>query len=364
MSAILVERFATTEGKELVEIRLNAPRSLHALSLEMIEQLQLALEQCAKDPAVVAVILDSVGEKAFCAGGDVVGLRSDCLQGDAKAAGTEFFGREYTLDHTIHTFDKPIVGWGSGIVMGGGMGLLCGCSHRVVTESSMIAMPEVTIGLYPDVGGSWFLNRAPGRTGLFLGLTGARLNAADACFVGFADRVLHSGQRELLRSQLLQADWSQDGHVVVHGVLKNLEAEAAVTSTSQVQAHFEVIQQLTDYSSVIEVVEAILAYDCAEDVWLSRAQKALQHGSPLAMHLIYRQLRATRHLSLAEVFKAELVVSVQCCLQREFFEGVRALLVDKDGAPEWRFSSVQEVDTAVVDACFEAPWDEHPLAAL
>ena len=364
MSVILIDRHPTTDGRVLVELRLNAPKSLNAVNGEMIAQLHQHLDQCEDDPEVVAVILDSTGEKAFCAGGDVVGLRSECLAGDTEAAATAFFEAEYRLDHAIHTYSKPIIGWGGGIVMGGGMGLLCGCSHRVVTETTMMAMPEITIGLYPDVGGSWFLNRAPGRTGVFIGLTGARLNAADACFVGFADRVLHSGQRDELLQRLLQADWTQDEFASVHGVLKTLEAEAGIESQSAVRKHFDLIQQLTDHSSVVEIAAAIVAMDCGEDKWLSRAQQALRHGSPLAAHLIFEQLKKTRHLSLTEVFQDELSLSVQCCLQEEFFEGVRALLVDKDGKPAWRYTRVESVEQEVIDSCFEIPWIEHPLEDL
>ncbi len=364
MSAVLIDGHATADGRILVELRLNAPKSLNALNGDMIAELQQHLVQCEDNPDIVAVILDSVGEKAFCAGGDVVGLRSDCLAGDAEAVATAFFEAEYRLDHTIHSYSKPIIGWGSGIVMGGGMGLLCGCSHRVVTETTMMAMPEITIGLYPDVGGSWFLNRAPGRTGLFMGLTGARLNAADACFVGFADRILRSEQREDMLQRLLQSDWDGDGFAAVQGVLKTLEADARVDSQSAVRKHFDLIQQLTDYSSVVDISNAIFAMDCRDDQWLSRAQKSLRHGSPLAAHLIFEQLKKTRHLSLTEVFQDELILSVQCCLQEEFFEGVRALLVDKDGAPAWRFATIESVEREVIDSCFDIPWMEHPLEDL
>lgn len=364
MCVVLVDRLQTRDGHVVVEIALNVPKSLNALNREMIEKMLQVLDECRQDPTVVALVLHSTIEKAFCAGGDVVGLRSACLEGDVRDEATDFFQQEYKLDYAIHSFNKPIIGWGSGIVMGGGMGLLCGCSHRVVTETTLMAMPEITIGLYPDVGGSWFLNRAPGRTGLFLALTGARLNAADALFVGFADRLLHSTQREQLREQILHADWSGEAAAEVHRILKSLEEKAGITLESSVENHLDVVQSLTDHHTVEEVVESILAHDCGELVWLSRAQKSLLHGSPLAAQLIFRQLKVSKHLSLKEVFQCELILSVQCCLQREFFEGVRALLVDKDGRPSWRYGAVREVEQAVVDSCFEMPWSQHPLSDL
>lgn len=364
MSVVLLERSATDDGRQLARLTLNSPRALNALNGEMIALLHEHLLELEADPAVVAVLLDASGEKAFCAGGDVVGLRRDCLAGDPLATATDFFAREYRLDHAIHTYRKPIIGWGSGIVMGGGMGLLCGCSHRVVTETTMMAMPEITIGLYPDVGGSWFLNRAPGRSGLFMGLTGARLNAFDARFVGFADRLLRSDQHAELLAALARADWSGDAFAAVSGVLRALEAQAALAGESPLRERFDLIERLTDHDDTAAVVAAITAHDAAGDAWLERAQRSLAHGSPLAAQLIAAQLRRTRHLSLAEVFRSELVLSVRCCLGQEFFEGVRALLVDKDGAPRWAHGSVGEVEAATVAGFFAAPWEAHPLADL
>jgi len=215
MSVVLLERLTTHDGRVVAEIKLNAPKTLNALNGEMIAHLHHALRECADDPDVVAVILDSAGEKAFCAGGDVVGLREACLAGDALQTATRFFGEEYRLDYAIHSYRKPIIAWGSGIVMGGGMGLLCGCSHRVVTESTMMAMPEITIGLYPDVGGSWFLNRLPGRTGLFVAVTGVRLNAADVLFLGLGNRFVESARYAEMLEQLVVGAWQDhDAHTV------------------------------------------------------------------------------------------------------------------------------------------------------
>ena len=195
MSCVLFNEFPTADGNKIVEIQLNAERSLNALTLDMIDLIQPKLDAWKEDDSVVCVLFDSAGEKAFCAGGDVVNLYKSMVgEGDPNFP-TDFFTREYILDHTIHTYPKPIICWGNGIVMGGGMGLMNGCSHRVVTEKTHMAMPEVTIGLYPDVGGSWFLNHMPGRTGLFLGLTGNRMNAADALFLGLADRFIASELR-------------------------------------------------------------------------------------------------------------------------------------------------------------------------
>ncbi|MAD21828.1 MAG: enoyl-CoA hydratase, partial [Halomonas sp.] len=190
MSCVLFEEHTTQDGHVIGEITLNAERSLNALTLEMIEEILPRLNQWQSDERVVAVLLDSAGEKAFCAGGDVVNLYK-AIQGEGAADFPErFFENEYRLDYQLHTFPKPVICWGNGIVMGGGMGLLSGSSHRIVTETSRLAMPEVTIGLYPDVGASWFLNRLPGGAGRFLAMTGGQINAPDAVHLGLADRAI------------------------------------------------------------------------------------------------------------------------------------------------------------------------------
>lgn len=366
MSAVRFTEHATQDGKKIVEICLNAEKSLNALTLEMVDLIQPKLDACKNDDDVVAIVLDGAGEKAFCAGGDVVGLYKSMTGDGDKDLPETFFTREYTLDYTIHTYPKPIICWGAGIVMGGGMGLMSGCSHRVVTETTMMAMPEVTIGLYPDVGGTWFLNRTPGRTGLFLGLTGARMNAADAIFLGMADRKVAVEQRGAMFEALQAATWNGNNYSVVSAVLRQLERQSAAAfeqMSSPVAAHFDQIQALTDYDSAAEIHAAIQNLE-TDDKWLQKAKAAIGHGSPLAVQMIYRQLQNTLHMSLKEVFQSELVLSVQCCRHREFPEGVRALLVDKDGKPQWTFSSVDDVDPAFLDELFVSPWETNPLASL
>jgi enoyl-CoA hydratase/carnithine racemase len=366
MSCVLFTERLTKDGKKIVEICLNAEKSLNALTLDMIDLIQAKLDACKADDSVVAIFLDGAGEKAFCAGGDVVSLYKSMTGGADPDFPEQFFTREYLLDYTIHTYPKPIICWGSGIVMGGGMGLMSGCSHRIVTETTHMAMPEVTIGLYPDVGGTWFLHRTPGRTGLFLGLTGSRMNAADALFLNLGDRFLKASQRSDVLDRLSQEEWNGDLNAVVNRVLRDLEDDAWETRQSirsPVRTHFDLIQDITDQDTVEEIIETLLAVE-TDDKWVQRAQKAISHGSPLAVHMIYKQLKKTVHMSLKEVFESELVLSVQCCRHREFPEGVRALLVDKDGKPNWTFATINEVDPAFLDELFVSPWAINPLASM
>ncbi len=180
---VLFEEIPTADGYVIARATLNAAKSINSLTLEIIRQLDAQLRAWADHPQVVCVFLDGAGEKGFCAGGDVRKLYDsarECGASKRNEYAETFFGEEYVLDHRIHTYPKPLIAWGNGVVMGGGVGLLAGASHRVVTETTRFAMPEITIGLFPDVGGSYFLNRMPGRSGLFLGLTGAHCNASDA----------------------------------------------------------------------------------------------------------------------------------------------------------------------------------------
>ncbi|NNC55605.1 MAG: enoyl-CoA hydratase/isomerase family protein, partial [Pseudomonadales bacterium] len=194
--AVLFTELPAGSDKKIGHATLNSPASLNSLTTEMVELLLAKLLQWAQDSRLACVVISGAGDKAFCAGGDVQALRNSAI---AKPGGPcleaeTFFAREYRLDYTIHTFNKPLLVWGNGIVMGGGLGILAGASHRVVTETSRFAMPEVTIGLYPDVGGSHFLNLMPGETGRFLALTGASFNAADALYTGLADYFLQRDQ--------------------------------------------------------------------------------------------------------------------------------------------------------------------------
>lgn len=365
MSCVLFTEHATKDGQIIGEIRLNAEKSLNALTLDMIDLIQPKLDEWRDDANVVAVLLDSAGDKAFCAGGDIVNLYKAMVAEDTDFP-EQFFTREYRLDYTLHTYPKPVICWGSGIVMGGGMGLMNGCSHRVVTETSHLAMPEVTIGLYPDVGGSWFLNRMPGGTGLFLGLTGNPINAADALFLGLADRALTVDMRDGMLERLQNEHWGEDAGGVVSRVLRELEEECRETFEAMpapIRTHEALIREVTDHDSVEEMVESLLALE-SDDKWIKRAQKAISHGSPLSIKMIHEQLHRCRHLSLKEVFQHELILSVQCCRHRELQEGVRALLIDKDGQPNWTFASIEEVESQFLEGMFQSPWQQHPLADL
>lgn len=366
MSCVIFTEHQGHDGKRIAEIRLNSEPSLNALTLEMIALIQPRLDAWIMDSQVAAILLDSAGERAFCAGGDVVRLyRSMQAEGDHHFP-ERYFTHEYRLDYQLHTCPKPVICWGSGIVMGGGMGLLSGCSQRIVTERSRLAMPETGIGLYPDVGASWFLNRLPRELGAFIALTGCAINGPDALYLGLADRALGAGLHDELLPRLLAQDWHGDAHGVVNRVLRELERESGCRFAgldSPLRRHRTRIRQLMDRDSLADQVAAILA-EKTDDPWFQQAQRNLAGGSPLALAITDEQLRRSRYWSLKEVFQHELALSVQICRQQEFPEGIRARLIDRDNQPEWMFGTLAEVDQTLLASLFEVPWVEHPLAGL
>ena len=228
-------------------------------------------------------------------------------------------------------------------------------------------MPEVTIALFPDVGGSWFLNHAPGRSGEFLALTGASINAADAIFIGIADRFIASEHKEAVLAGLLELEWTESvdtNHALVRHVLRPFsEQSVGSVPAGQVEPHLASINALMDGDDVHEVIDRITG-QTTEDPWLSKARDSLAHGSKLAALWIDRQLWETRHSSLKEVFQSEIRLATNIVRHPEFAEGVRALLIDKDRNPAWQFSASRDVPDAVLDAFFEAPWPTNPLADL
>lgn len=367
-SELLIERLPTQNGKCIGLVTLNAPASLNALTATMISQLLYQLQHWRTDDQIACVVLRGAGERAFCAGGDITHLYQAAVTADGSPApaNEQFFEQEYRVDYLIHTYPKPIVCFGHGFVMGGGMGLMAGCSHRIVTERTRMAMPEITIGLFPDVGGTWFLSRMPAGIGLFLGLTGAQCNAADAMSVGWADAFLPSSQLDAFLEALKRINWTsaESNHTRITQVLRAWqEQHQAQCPKGNIAQHLSLIREIAQYPTLEAVCQAILALP-APDVWWEKAQKSLEQGCPVTAHIVWWQITEGRKLSLPEVFRHELVLAVNCTRHPNFREGVRALLIDKDSAPRWTVTRLQDVGPEQLQALHSAPWTEHPLADL
>ncbi|RDV26029.1 enoyl-CoA hydratase/isomerase family protein [Alteromonas aestuariivivens] len=369
-SPLLVQELPTVSGHVIGHLTLNKPGALNALDLTMAQLMLDALQRWRSRDDVLFVYIDGTGDRAFCAGGDVVSMHKamEREQGTIPKFLCDFFTTEYSLDHTIHCYPKPVIVWGNGVVMGGGMGLLVGASHRVVTQSSRLAMPEITIGLYPDVGGSYFLPRLPGKSGLFLGLTGASLHASDALYLGLANYLCDDGDKTELLAAMASYPWHQirDVHLQISQLLEDHCLSLADVPESNMKHYQHTINELCGEGDLQSIVGAICNMPDSQDGWLQRAKQTLLAGSPLTAHLVYQQCIRGAHMGLADCFRMELIMSCRCGEYGEFQEGVRALLIDKDRQPRWHYADVSSVPDDVINVFFRSPWPEHshPLAKL
>jgi enoyl-CoA hydratase/carnithine racemase len=365
-------------SRRIAVVTLNTPRTLNGLSLEMAGALLSRLERWIADPDIALVVLRGAGDKAFCTGGDLHGLYQSMVAhrraGDpdirANAHAAAFFEIEYRLDYRIHTCPKPVLCWADGLVMGGGVGLMAGASHRVMTERSRLAMPEIAVGLFPDVGASWLLPRVPGRIGRFLALTGARLEAGDAIFAGLADCSVPSEWCGRLLLDLRERAWAGDPDADHRGLTAVLRQHASPCARpGPLQEYAEVLREVCAVATLEEAVVAIAGLPerlDARDSWFAAAAKTLAGGAPGSVRLAWELQRRIRLLSLADAFRVEYVVALHCAAHGDFLEGVRAMLIDKDRSPRWRPNSFARATAGWADAFFESPWRpaDHPLADL
>ncbi|MDX9842673.1 MAG: enoyl-CoA hydratase/isomerase family protein [Aquabacterium sp.] len=356
-------------------ITLNRPRALNALSLEMVRELTVVLRGWSTHPAVHAVLLRGAPRPAeggkhpvthFCAGGDIRFMHDAALAGDAAVE--DFFTEEYSLDHLIHSYPKPTIAWMEGVTMGGGMGLAQGGDLRVATESLRMAMPETRIGLFPDVGGGYFLSRCVGSVGEYLGMVGPHLHVTDALTLGFADVHARSDAWPSMLAELgaRPAHGSDElmgrcrAHLDLHGLTQLPEATVTV--------HLEAINRHFSQHTLQDIWASLLADDSE---WAAQVRQQMAGHSPLMMGVTLEQIRRGRSMPLADVFRMERTMVRHCFQLRpgaasETVEGVRALVVDKDHQPRWNPSTVEAVTPAMIEAFFEAVWPPHahPLRDL
>lgn len=359
-------------SKTVGVITLNSAKTLNSLSLEMIDLISDQLKIWRQDSSIACVFMHGAGEKAFCAGGDIQQLYHSMQEAPTgpNHYAQQFFEQEYRLDYLIHNYGKPIILWGNGIVMGGGLGLMAGASHRIVTETSRIAMPEISIGLFPDVGASWFLNQMPGQIGLYLALTASSINAADAIYSGIADCFIQSSLKDSLLTALGHCSWDKDSaqdYRIVTTILDKYQSQSKEhLPESKLEQYRTIIDQVTDHHNLIDIVHDIKAIE-SDDKWLVKGAKALSNGSATTAHIIFQQLKRGKRLSLKDVFKMEYILANRCATFPDFAEGVRALLIDKDNLPKWKYQLVENVPTNWVESHFEPLWDtgeNHPLHDL
>lgn len=345
-------------------ITLNRPQALNALSLAMIREITATLIAWREDTAVFAVAIRGVNKEgpfgAFCAGGDIRFFHRAALAGDPELG--DFFTEEYALNHLIHTYPKPYIAFMDGICMGGGMGISQGASLRVVTERSKLAMPETAIGLFPDVGGGYFLSRCAGHLGEYLGLSGRVLQGREALSAGLADGYVEAQRLPKLWDSLPATPF-ENGESVQRWVQSHLQSTVppATWPVAEVNAVFG----LGDVKAMVAALEA------GTSAWAQETLAALRKRSPLMLHVVLEQIRRARGMGLTDDLRMERDLVHHCFHLRpgaasETVEGIRALAIDKDHAPKWNPARIEDVTAEQVAAFFESPWaaEAHPLRAL
>jgi len=365
----LVE-FETIGPNQSVAIaRLVRTQRLNSLLLDTINQLSSQLQLWLADDQIKCIVLDSSDNRAFCAGADITVLRQSVIDSkdQPNTYAQDFFTNEFFLDHTLHTAEKPIVVWGNGIVMGGGLGLLAGCSHRIGTPSTKLAMPEITIGLFPDAGGTALLSSLPRSVGLFAGLTGCQLGAGDGLHLGLLDHMVDSESKDDIFKTIQYIDWTEsafDNANMLTDKLMAFESNAELPEPMllAVDDIEKLIPASTDarefFSQLNKAVEHV-----PENEWLATSIENYKNGSPLTARIFFEQMRRADGMSLKEMFQMELNIAFECIQQPDFAEGVRALLIDKDRNPTWQFSNAVAVPDEIIEKFFEPKWTgSNPLA--
>lgn len=325
-------------------LTLDRSQALNALTLPMVMALQQQLLDWQDDASIQAVVIKSVPGKAFCAGGDVRWLYE---MGQANPQEQmRFFEEEYRLNRLIHHYPKPYIALMDGITMGGGVGISLHGSHPVASQHFIFAMPETSIGFFPDIGASYLLSRCPGAMGNYLGLTGNRLNAVEAKAFGLVKHIVDASKFELVIEALVSADLSTDAPMIVDAYLKEYAQLDATSITEQLQSNVDACFNYTDVASILH---ALAQY---KDDWHQENLRILSEKSPLSLCVTLAQLHKAGQLDFDECMQMDARLAKHFMNGRDFYEGVRALLIDKDKSPKWQPARLSEVDASMVEGYF------------
>jgi enoyl-CoA hydratase len=339
-------------------LRLNRPKALHSLNRDMVGGMSAALTQWRDDPDVRIILIDHAEGRGFCAGGDIAFLRNSALN-DGGVSGRKFFHDEYQLNHQMFEYPKPIVAFMDGVTMGGGVGIACPCRYRVATERTVLAMPETTIGIFPDVGGGRYLSRLRGRLAQFLALTGARLDGAECLKLRLATHYLPSERIEEAKQRIMAQPFR------VQAILDEL-AEDDVPP-ARIAANLGRIDKYFASDRLEDILAALDAGAANGDEWAATEAATIRKKSPTACKVSLKLLvESPYQLHFVDEMRMEYGLMVRMIRHPDFREGVRALLVDKDNAPRWSPATPQEISDSDVEAFFEPlpedeAWTPYPL---
>jgi enoyl-CoA hydratase/carnithine racemase len=389
-AAVLAEEVLSQDGKYRIGIMtLNSAKTMNAVDLDMVNLIDDILARWQADDGIVAMVMCGAGDKAFCAGGDIRQLYDSMqAEGDQHLKYADaFFHGEYSKNYRVHRFGKPLIAWGHGFVMGGGLGLFIGASHKVGTETLKLAWPEIRIGLFPDVAGSYYLSRMPFPLGHWMALTGSQMNAVDCKQAGLVDYCVPNDELKNLIEQLRHQPWQHNkamNNQYVRELLTNFEQQSAADlpeplfPASHLQDNQQNIEQLftalpkehfislSDNKIALEGIAASINAVDSDNAWFNQGRDNFNAGCPATAHIIMRQLQLGQNMTLKEVVQWELILALQSVRHPDFSEGIRAMVVDKDFQPKWQHSSVSEVPSEWVEEMLTPLWPvtEHPFDDL
>ena len=333
MGTVIFEELKTQSEYRIARATLSSPKTLNAADLEMLQALRTQFLIWMDDPLILLIFLQGEGEKAFCAGGNLLRLY-DSMKNLHFDQAEAFFREIYGLDFLLRKSNKPILVWGQGIVMGGGMGFFMAGTFRIATENSRIAMPEIQIGFFPDVGASFFLSRIPHKIGLFIGLTSSHLNAQDALDLGLATHTLSHSQKQILLDQFVRQKWTGGQEQRKAEISNILDGLSQSFGNGHYLTHAQTIQSVMDFDSVPKIGAALKEASNTLD-WFKKPSQLFEKGSPTAKEIFYEQYKRGSEWSIEESFSQEYKLASYMIREPDFLEGIRALLVEKDGIPKW-----------------------------
>lgn len=343
MSEVLVQK----NEKGLGSILLNRPESLNALDISMIRKIKQTLDGWMKDDEVKVILFSSTNERAFCAGGDIKALYEAKLAGEDMEEASSFFVEEYELDGMIYTYPKPIIANLDGIVMGGGVGLTYGAPYKIVTERTKWAMPEMNISLYPDVGASYFLNKAPGHIGRYVALTAKTFEASDVLYMNAANYYMNSDRLKKFLKSLEKTDWTAEADEEIKVLIEKFSEP--LQEVSFLERHASQINEHFQYETVEQIVDSLQK---DESDFAKETAQLLTSLSPVSLKVTLQLLIWAQGKTIEQCLGQDISIAKRFMKVEDFFEGVRSVLIDKDRNPSYKYKSLEEVSDNFVQSFF------------